>query len=223
MMIKREWTENAKSLLTPERATSPSDGRDAIELVFASNISINDKVLALDKIYACNLKLREDKYREMCNFLSGFVQNIKMVKDPKEADSIVENIAWREFGDGRSRFVFSSKFCYFTHGKDDGLFFIYDQFVDRALNFLIAGDAVRKYEKNYSDFANKMRELLFEAENERIPYRDMDGYLWLTGQVLSKDKTRSYPSRKHNYYPSRVDYFDETRGKENIREMLGLM
>ena len=113
--------------------------REAIEVIFKSDIDLFEKVYALDKIYGCNLNLTETGYRNLCKKLETFNEEIRKINAPPEADKIVNRIATipykckgditgllsekeqkakdKKGKDIKTRnvgFVFASKYCYFT-------------------------------------------------------------------------------------------------------------
>ncbi len=168
------------------------DGRDAIEVIFKSKISLLEKVYALDKIYACNLMLTETGYRNLCKELEveGFNKKIINVKERLDADKIVKSIAEIPYkdkkGDSRKGLlseneqkkkynnrtvgtVFASKYCYFTNPNPDGLFIIYDKFADIAINYL---DGCHKPKQTYdgvekyTEYTEKIRKVLDKTTEE---------------------------------------------------------
>ena len=176
----------AKDYIMPAEEVSHADDREAVDVVFDSEISTLQKVYALDKIYNCNLMLSEDGYRCLSKRLRGIDERIKSAEDCKTADEIVECICRLRFN--RKKFigqVFASKYCYFTKRQPEGLYIIYDKYADMALAYLDTDNAIRRYSDNYKKYAHKVRDLLQQLKGKGIHYRDIDKYLWLFGQVLS--------------------------------------
>ena len=182
--------------MPPEEVSHASE-KEAVDVIFGSDISTLEKVYALDTIYNCNLKLSENRYRSLSKALRGINKRIREVGDYNTADSIVDEIArWKYNPHRRIGNVFASKYCYFTKQQPEGLFVIYDKYADIALVYLETNHAAQQYWGNYKGYASKVRELLQQLEGKGLRYRDIDKYLWLFGQVLyAVDKHRDIPTR----------------------------
>lgn len=192
-----EQIRKAKEYIMPAEEVSHASGKEAIDVIFDSDISTLEKVYALDKIYNCNLMLSEYGYRDLSKGLREINERIKNVEDYEAADAIVEEISlWKYNPRKRICAVFASKYCYFTKRQPEGLFIIYDKYADMALTYLETNNAVQRYWGNYKEYASKVRDLLQQLKGKGIHYRDIDKYLWLFGQVLSAiDKPNTAPTR----------------------------
>jgi len=129
------------------------------------------KVVLLDKLYNCNLKMDVQKVAEV--LVHANIDDRLEKEDPVD---IVEDISKLYVQGGkRLGLVFTSKYCHFHQPHK---FPIYDSFAKYALSKLLGEKLV-----GYREFKSGIDRLISES-GLSITYKQMDEYLWLYGQWL---------------------------------------
>jgi len=159
---------------------------------YRKNVNLNNvgfKIVILDKLYNCNLKMDINKIAEHIinkkidmKLISGDpislvdnIANIKIDVERKQKYSELKKIIKKRVG-----LVFTSKYCHFHEPER---FPIYDSFAKIGLGSLLEKD-INEYNWKYENFKNDIDDLL-NKNRLNISYKQIDEYLWLYGKWIN--------------------------------------
>lgn len=142
-------------------------------------------VVVVDALYSTNLRFEPGRREEVARYI--FSIRDRLLKHSADVDkhsadldlNLVEDIA--KTGGTKVNISFASKLCHFFVSEK---YPIYDRFVCKALKKLVPQIKLQPY----SDFVSACRSVAEPKPPGRtICMRELDHYLWLTGQYLEYD------------------------------------